>query len=69
MALFNFSSTKSLTINGITYAKYELDGDTIYLKVIKLIFDGNESQSEDFIIEIISAIEKRKITKAGFLNV
>lgn len=67
--MFFFTKTKSLVINGVTYAKYEIEGDLIFLKVVKDIVLGNETASEDIIISIIELVEKKKITRSAYLNV
>ena len=54
---------KSLTINGVVYAKYLMDGETIHLSM------ESEVIPEDAVIQLIALIENRKFAFAGFLNV
>lgn len=54
---------KSLTINGVIYAKYLMNGETIHLSM------ESEVIPEDAVIQIISLVENRKFSLAGFLNV
>jgi len=46
---------KELNINGKVYAKYKIDGSSLFLKMIIQIIPGkgNEWQSENFLIYII----------------
>ena len=60
---------KELIINGIEYAKYEMDGDKIYLKMINRIGEGSPIDSENALIQIIQLVEKRRFKLVGYLNV
>lgn len=55
---------KKLIINGKEYAKYEIEGDILYLKVL----DEMEPH-EDVIISMISIVEKRQFSASAYLNV
>ena len=46
---------KELTINGVLYAKYHMDGDVLFLKVIKYIIPKNEIQSENLLLTLSQA--------------
>ena len=60
---------KELLINGKLYAKYELKGDHVFLKMIIQVFKSHEGDSEDWLISVIQGIEGVKITKASYLNI
>ncbi len=61
--------TKSLTINDIVYAHYEIEKDTIFIKIRNNIIPDSIRNSEDLFILIISLIEKQNFTKAAHLNI
>lgn len=54
---------EELKVNGETVAKYHMDGDVIYLKILKKGF------SEDIAIATISFLEGREFKHAAYLNV
>jgi hypothetical protein len=54
---------KELTINGQVFAKYQLDGGTIFIKML------TKEMSEDLAIHLIGLVEATKITHAAYLNV
>lgn len=60
---------KTLTINGDLYAKYEIEGDRLFLKMIKEIIPGNPEKSEDWIITTIQLINSTSFKMVGYLNV
>lgn len=60
---------KELVINNIVYAKYSIDGGTLYLKVIKKIVNNHALASEDIIAKIISSIERKKFSYMAYLNI
>lgn len=60
---------KELVINNIVYAKYSIDGGTLYLKVLKKIIANNAVASEDMIARIISSIERKKFSYMAYLNI
>lgn len=64
---------KDLTINNITYAKYEIgykgQDDVIFIKKLVNIIPNSEVDSENFLIQLIELIENKKFTSAGYLNV
>jgi hypothetical protein len=60
---------KELTINGVLYAKYHMDGDVLFFKHIKNIIPDNDKDSEDCATSIIGLIEQREFTSLAFLNI
>jgi hypothetical protein len=62
---------KRLMINDVCYAKYELDGERLFLKMIRQIIPGkdNVGDSENLLVYIIQSIENKKFKYVGFLNV
>jgi len=60
---------KELNINGKIYAKYEIEGSRLYIKMIIQIVKGNEKQSEDLLIHIIQLIEDIIFFEVAYLNV
>ena len=61
---------KELTINGQLFAKYEIEHNILFLKMIIEIVPGNPKISEDILFNIISnCIEKRKFQGVGYLNI
>lgn len=62
---------KELNINGQVYAKYEMDGNMLSLKMIIQIIKGKENirQSEDLLIHIIQLVEDKKFHTVSYLNV
>ncbi len=63
--------TKTLTINNKEAAKYEMNGDIIFLKVIMPVSIKKPEyiNFENSLINIIEVIEKRKFTSASYLNI
>lgn len=62
---------KELIINGKVYAKYEIEGSILFLKMIIQIVEGKgkEIQSENLLIHIIQSIENKKLHSVSYLNV
>lgn len=60
---------KELIINGKVYAKYEMDGKTIYLKMIIQMLKGYPNESENLLVNIIQGVEERHFTRVAYLNV
>ncbi|NOT36426.1 MAG: hypothetical protein HOP11_03500 [Saprospiraceae bacterium] len=60
---------KDLIINGLIYAKYEIDGDTIYIKMIIQVIPESSVASENALIYIIQLIENTIFNKACYLNI
>jgi hypothetical protein len=62
---------KYLSINNVRYAQYEIEGSTLFMKMIVQIIpgDGNERQSEDLLIHLIQLVEKRNFFTVSHLNV
>lgn len=63
------SSKKELIINGTLYAHYLIKGNVMWLKMRKDIIPGNKKKSEDYIIELIGLVEKKKIPYVSYLNI
>jgi hypothetical protein len=59
---------KDLNINGKIYARYEMDGSRLFLKVIIPIVRESERKSEDLLIHIIQLVEDRKFHSVSYLN-
>lgn len=60
---------KELIINGKVYAKYEMDGKTIYLKMIIQMLKDYPNVSENLLVNIIQVVEERSFTRVSYLNV
>lgn len=60
---------KQLIINNKLYAKYEMEGAVLFLKMIIPIVKGDERRSEDLLIKIIRSIENVSIHSVAYLNV
>lgn len=60
---------KELIISGKVFAKYEVEGSLLFLKMIIKIYPKNEALSEECLIMIIQEIENIKFEGVGFLNV
>lgn len=60
---------KSLIMNFIEFAKYEIDGNRIYIKMLVQVFENNVEDSETLLICIISKIEGVEFKEAAYLNV
>lgn len=60
---------KELIINGIVYAKYKIEGHTLYIKMIKKIIRRSEKKSEELLVDVIQSIEDTKFFFLGYLNV
>ncbi len=65
----NIDGIKTLTINGVMYAKYLMEGDLLYLNVNKATSPNNVAQFEDFIADIVSLIERKKFKGLAYLNI
>lgn len=61
-------ATKKLIINDKIYAYYETDGNLLYIKVLIQLLD-NESDSENYLINLIQLIEKKKFYATAYLNI
>lgn len=59
---------KELNINGIVYAKYQVGDSILFLKVVKQIIPKNEFESENFLVKVISSVEKKKFQYMSYLN-
>lgn len=62
-------NVKTLTINGVDYAKYDIDNGIMYLKVIVAIVSDDIGESEDVLSQIIMLIEKTKVKGLAYLNI
>lgn len=62
-------NAKDLVINGVVYAKYDLDKGVCFIKVIKPIIENDIGNSEEFCVAIISNIEEEEIKLTGYLNI
>lgn len=60
---------KELVINEKRYARYEIEGTTLFLHVDIEIVPGNLGASEEAIASIINLIEPAEIKSLGFLNI
>lgn len=60
---------KILVIDDIEQAKYLIEGNRIYIKVLGKDGDKHNGALEDCLISIIEDIEKTKITLASYLNI
>lgn len=60
---------KELNINGQVFAKYEIEGDALFLKMIIPIVKDNARESEDILIFIIQQIESVELKSISYLNV
>jgi len=60
---------KELVINGKVFAKYELEENHIFIKVIIEIFPGNKGLSEDWLVKIISTVEDNELNMVSYLNI
>lgn len=60
---------KELFINSKIYAKYEIEGTTLYMKMMIQIVPGSDRASEVFLIEIIQLIENVQFQRVSYLNV
>jgi len=64
------NTPKPLTINDVVYAHYFIEGGVLYLKVRKDIISKKRKESEGFIIQLISLIERRKLFEyMSYLNI
>lgn len=61
--------TKELIINGTLFAKYKIEGDTIFMKIIKNIIYNDPEKSEDVLIYIICLYENKKFKTVSYLNI
>jgi hypothetical protein len=65
---------KDFVINGVLHAHYEIEGETVFLKtcpnyVSNTLKKESINDYEQLLTEVISLIEKVKITKIAYLNV
>lgn len=62
---------KELNINGEVYAKYEMEGSTLFLKMIIQIVEGKDNviKSENLLINIIQLVEKRMFNTVVYLKI
>ena len=60
---------RELIINNVLYAKYILEGNHVFLKMIQEVEPESAQKSEDWLIMVIQGIEHTKIEKASYLNV
>lgn len=61
--------TKLLIINSVTYAKYQMDEDVLYMKVVTVLVPESSQENEDLLLHLIQLVEKRKFLTAAYLNV
>lgn len=61
--------TKTLKINNIIYAHYEIEGDVLFLKMRKQIVPEDDMESEEALATIIGNLENRHFTKLAYLNI
>lgn len=60
---------KDLTINGITYAKYTIDGEILFIKVLIPFIKSDVGKTEDLLHLLICNIEKVYCNKMAYLNI
>lgn len=60
---------QTLTINGIEYAKYEMQDRTIFIKVLQQLPNCDTVETEDILIGLIQILESTSFKAAGYLNV
>ena len=60
---------KLLKINNAVYAKYLIEGNVLYLKMIKKILPDDAGASENYLITTISLIEKKQFSLSAHLNI
>lgn len=60
---------KTLTINGKEYAKYNIDMNILFIKVLINIVPNNTGESEDYLASLIGLIEEKNFTGLSFLNI
>jgi len=62
---------KDLNINGVLYAKYEIENNILYLHMIKNKIPAlsGEKETEDFIVWIIQVIENTPVSFLAYLNI
>jgi len=63
---------QNLIINGKTYAKYEIENDVLYIKMILPLIPINNvelTNNEDLIAFIIQAVEGKKVRTLAYLNI
>lgn len=63
------SKKKELVINNVLYAHYLMEKGVLFLKPRKDIVKGDKRKSEDFLIQLISLIERKKIPYVAYLNI
>lgn len=62
------SETKEITVNNVVFAYYEIDGTTLFLKVVEKI-GGDEILSEHIYIAMIKKAEKKEFDFVSYLNI
>lgn len=61
---------KDLIINNRSYAKYDIAGSFLYLKILILEPGiGNKEAYENYLISIIEMVEQKTFTMVGYLNI
>lgn len=63
------SKKKELVINNVLYAHYLIEDQVIYLKIRKNIIKDDKKKSENFLIDLISLIERKKVSYAAYFNI
>lgn len=63
------SKKKELIINGVLYAHYLIENSWMYLKVRKNIIKDDKKKSETFLFDLISLIERKKVSYVAYLNI
>lgn len=60
---------KELIIDNVVYAKYLIEEDIVYMKMLKEIIPGDGMASENDLIQKISILEGKKFSHAAYLNI
>lgn len=63
------STTKDLIIDDLTVAKYEMDGDILFLKVLLKPTHLSEIETEEYLAKEIEIVEGKKFKFLSFLNI
>lgn len=60
---------KDLIIDGELYAKYQIEDNMLFLKMIIKYYPMNVGKSEDWLVEQISKKEGKQFAMVAYLNV
>jgi len=63
------SKKKELVINNVLYAHYLIENQWIYMKIRKNIIKDDKKASENFLVDLISLIERKKVSYVAYLNI